>query len=94
MGLSVNNDFLACGSETNEVYGYHKVSDNLLVNFFLLHVKDFTIIPARNITPALETKQQCIFTFDAKISSLRLMNVTMLDLACIAKKNCFVISNI
>lgn len=24
VGLSVNNDFLACGSETNEVYGYHK----------------------------------------------------------------------
>ncbi|KVH93087.1 E3 ubiquitin-protein ligase COP1-like isoform X1 [Cynara cardunculus var. scolymus] len=24
VGLSVNSDFLACGSETNEVYGYHK----------------------------------------------------------------------
>ncbi|KAI3789456.1 hypothetical protein L2E82_02252 [Cichorium intybus] len=24
VGLSVNNDFLACGSETNEVYAYHK----------------------------------------------------------------------
>ncbi|KAK9078163.1 hypothetical protein SSX86_002220 [Deinandra increscens subsp. villosa] len=24
VGLSVNNDFLACGSETNEVYTYHK----------------------------------------------------------------------
>nr|XP_043623903.1 E3 ubiquitin-protein ligase COP1-like [Erigeron canadensis] len=24
VGLSVNNDFLACGSETNEVYSYHK----------------------------------------------------------------------
>ncbi|XP_076904898.1 E3 ubiquitin-protein ligase COP1-like [Bidens hawaiensis] len=24
VGLSVNNDFIACGSETNEVYSYHK----------------------------------------------------------------------
>lgn len=25
VGLSVNNEYLACGSETNEVYVYHKV---------------------------------------------------------------------
>lgn len=25
VGLSVNSEYLACGSETNEVYAYHKV---------------------------------------------------------------------
>lgn len=25
VGLTVNNEFLACGSETNEVFAYHKV---------------------------------------------------------------------
>jgi len=25
VGLSVNNEYIACGSETNEVFVYHKV---------------------------------------------------------------------
>lgn len=29
VGLTVNSEYLACGSETNEVYVYHKVSQNL-----------------------------------------------------------------
>jgi hypothetical protein len=32
VGLSVNNEYIACGSETNEVFAYHKVS----ASFFLL----------------------------------------------------------
>ena len=27
VGLTVNSEFLACGSETNEVFVYHKVCD-------------------------------------------------------------------
>lgn len=27
VGLTVNSEYLACGSETNEVFAYHKVSD-------------------------------------------------------------------
>lgn len=27
MGLSVNSEYIACGSETNEVFVYHKVSN-------------------------------------------------------------------
>lgn len=27
VGLTVNSEYIACGSETNEVFVYHKVSD-------------------------------------------------------------------
>lgn len=34
VGLTVNKDYLACGSETNEVFVYQKVSDVTFSNFF------------------------------------------------------------
>ena len=29
MGLTVNSEYIACGSETNEVFAYHKVTKYL-----------------------------------------------------------------
>lgn len=36
MGLTVNNEYIACGSETNEVFVYHKVGKHLkqMVKYF------------------------------------------------------------
>ena len=38
MGLTVNSEYIACGSETNEVFVYHKVRKHL--NWFLWHKKN------------------------------------------------------
>jgi len=39
VGLTVNSEYLACGSETNEVYVYHKVhkSETSALNFSIFH---------------------------------------------------------
>jgi E3 ubiquitin-protein ligase RFWD2 len=37
VGLTVNSEYIACGSETNEVFVYHKVRKHL--NWFLWHKK-------------------------------------------------------
>lgn len=33
VGLSVNNDWIACGSETNTVYTYHKYSKTPIAKY-------------------------------------------------------------
>lgn len=37
VGLTVNNEYIACGSESNEVFVYHKVRPRLYIHFFQIH---------------------------------------------------------
>ena len=39
VGLTVNSDYIACGSETNEVFVYHKVREPRICNNFFLNIK-------------------------------------------------------
>ncbi|XWS12895.1 hypothetical protein CRYUN_Cryun37aG0129400 [Craigia yunnanensis] len=36
VGLAVNNEYIACGSETNEVFVYHKVSSHMGIWYFCI----------------------------------------------------------
>ncbi len=38
VGLTVNNEYIACGSETNEVFVYHKVSLVLFLCYLILQL--------------------------------------------------------
>lgn len=45
VGLAVSNDYIACGSETNEVFVYHKVGKtNYIPPTFPISVIQFIIV--------------------------------------------------